>query len=82
MNGPNPGPINIGYQGAISVLDVLNLCSRHLGISPEIFTNSQKPSGVLSRDCSNAKFWNLYGNLEPTNYQLGFGKLLDLILND
>ena len=82
MSGANPGPINIGYQGAISVLDVLNLCSRHLGISPEIVTNSQKPSGVLARDCSNAKFWNLYGNLEPTNYQTGFGKLLDSILND
>lgn len=82
MSGVNPGPINIGYQGAISVLDVLNLCARHLGVSPEIVTNSQKPSGVLARDCSNAKFWNLYGNLEPTNYQSGFGKLLDSILND
>ena len=82
MSGVNPGPINIGYQGAISVLDVVDICARHLGFSPEIVTNSHKPSGVLARDCSNAKFWNLYGNLEPTNYQSGFGKLLDLILDD
>lgn len=80
MNGENPGPLNIGFQGAISVLDVVKLCCEHLGISPEIVTNSNRPSGVLARDCSNAKFWNLYGRLEPTDYRSGFGKLLDSIL--
>ncbi len=80
MNGTNPGPLNIGFQGAISVLDVVRLCCDHLEISPEIVSNSEKPSGVLARDCSNAKFWSLHGKLEPTDYRSGFGKLLDSIL--
>jgi len=80
MEGPNPGAVNIGYQGAVSVLDVARICSDHLGISPNIVLNFQEPSGVLARDCSNEKFWSLYGRLEPTNYQTGFGKLIDEII--
>lgn len=77
MEGENPGPINIGYQGAISVSDVVQICVDHLGIEPQIVTDLDAPSGVLARDCSNAKFWSLYGQMEPTDYRLGFGLLLD-----
>lgn len=77
MEGENPGPINIGYQGAISVADVVAICAEHLGISPELHTDLNAPSGVLSRDCSNARFWSLYGNMEPTGYRIGFGQLID-----
>ncbi len=79
MEGDNPGPINIGRQGAISVHDVVSICNTHLGISPRIETDLNSPTGVMSRDCSNARFWSLYGDMEPTNYVAGFGQLLDKI---
>lgn len=89
MEGDNPGPLNIGYQGAISVADVVTICTDHLGISPEVHTDLAAPSGVLARDCSNARFWSLYGEMEPTDYRAGFGRLIneldargDIVLDD
>lgn len=76
MEGENPGPINIGRQGAISVSEVVSLCCSHLGIDPQIDYDTSAPSGVLSRDCSNARFWSLYGHMEPTDYSSGFGRLI------
>ena len=79
MEGENPGPINIGKQGAISVNDVVSICNTHLGISPRVETDLSAPTGVASRDCSNARFWSLYGEMEPTDYSAGFGRLIDEI---
>ena len=79
MEGPNPGPINIGRQGAISVREVVSICSRHLGIFPTVSTDLSSPSGVRSRDCSNERFWSLYGHMEPTEYEIGFGTLINEI---
>ena len=79
MEGSNPGPINIGRQGAISVSDVVYICSSHLGIEPIVETDLNAPSGVVSRDCSNELFWSLYGKMEPTDYVEGFGRLIDQI---
>ncbi len=79
MEGENPGPINIGKQGAISVSDVVSICNTHLGISPRVETDLSAPTGVASRDCSNARFWSLYGEMEPTDYAAGFGQLIDEI---
>lgn len=80
MDGDNPGPLNIGRQGAISVKEVVDLCCRHLGIAPEIQYDLDAPSGVASRDCSNEKFWSLYGKMESTEYGVGFARLIDEIL--
>jgi GDP-D-mannose 3',5'-epimerase len=77
MRGENPGPINIGRQGAISVREIVEICCQHLGIAPEIVFDPSAPSGVLSRDCSNNKFWSIYGEMEPTDYRTGFGWLID-----
>lgn len=79
MDGDNPGPINIGRQGAISVKEVVSICNSHLGISPRLEMDLNAPIGVLSRDCSNARFWSLYGVMEPTDYVTGFGQLIDEI---
>ncbi len=79
MEGNNPGPINIGRQGAISVRDVVSICNTHLGVSPVVETDLNAPSGVLSRDCSNDRFWSLYGKMEPTDYVEAFGRLIDQI---
>jgi nucleoside-diphosphate-sugar epimerase len=73
----NPGPMNIGRQGAISVRDVALLCADHLGIAPELHYTDDMPSGVLSRDCDNERFWGRYGRMEPTGYPEGFARLID-----
>jgi GDP-D-mannose 3', 5'-epimerase len=76
MDPENIGPTNIGYQGAVSVREVAELCAELVGIEPTYTFTTDKPSGVLSRDCSNAKFWTRYGHMEPTGYAQGFGRLL------
>lgn len=73
----NPGPVNIGRQGAVTVQDIADLCARIVGVDPEYTYTDDMPSGVLSRDCSNEKYWNLYGRMEPTDYEAGFTRLID-----
>ena len=73
----NPGPMNIGRQGAISVLGVAAICQDIVGITPRYTFTDDKPSGVLSRDCDNAAFWGRYGYMEPTDYREGFTRLID-----
>ena len=77
MDDRNIGPTNIGYQGAVSVADVAALCCELVGVKPQITYTTDKPSGVLSRDCDNAKFWNHYGRMEPTDYRRGFTRLIE-----
>ena len=73
----NPGPVNIGRQGAISVMGVAAICQDIVGITPTYTFTDAKPSGVLSRDCDNAIFWDRYGRMEPTGYHEGFTRLID-----
>jgi GDP-D-mannose 3', 5'-epimerase len=80
MHDKNIGPTNIGYQGAVSVRDVAQLCANIVGIEPEYTYTTNKPSGVLSRDCDNAKYWNTFGRMEPTNYTDGFTQLLEWLV--
>ena len=82
MEGANPGPLNIGYQGAISVSDVVSVCQEYLGIQVNVETDLDAPSGVLSRDCSNARFWSLYGFMEPIDYRAGFGLLIEGLIRN
>ena len=77
MDPDNIGPTNIGYQGAASVRDIAQLCADLLGIKPTFHFTTDKPSGVLSRDCDNTKFWDRYGHMEPTGYAQGFGRLIE-----
>lgn len=79
MEGPPIGPVNIGKQGAISVNEVTRICCDHLGIKPEVIYRKDKPTGVQSRDCSNAKFWSVFGEMEPVDYQEGFATLVDRV---
>lgn len=76
LDDENIGPTNIGYQGAVSVRLIAELCADLLGIKPTYRFTTDKPSGVLSRDCDNTKFWNRYGRMEPTGYAQGFGRLI------
>lgn len=72
------GATNIGFDGAVSCLQIQQLCNRLAGVpDAEIVTNTAKPSGVLARDCSNDKWRTLYGNEIPIGYNEGFRRIVD-----
>ena len=77
MDGDNCDPVNIGFSGGISCLDVLKLCANIVGIEPEYVFQPAQPSGVNWRDCDNHKFNTIYGNMDSISYKDGFGKLLE-----
>lgn len=81
MDSPtNPGPTNIGYEGAISVLDVLQICASHLGLQPIVHLEPEQPTGVPARDCDNSKFNSLFENDRLVTPDEGFPRLLDRLL--
>lgn len=71
------GAVNIGREGAISCRGVFELVSQELGIEPEITYTDDKPTGVVSRDCSNRKFTKLYGEVADIDYRTGFSHLIN-----
>lgn len=73
------GPVNIGAEGAVSCLDVAELCCRLLHIDPEFVFNPAKPSGVLARDCDNSEFRRRYGFDSKTTLEQGFYQLINWI---
>lgn len=79
MEHPNyEGPTNIGFDGAATCLEIQQLCNRLAGVpDAQITFNDQKPSGVLSRDCSNDRWRTLYGNEQLVDYDEGFRRVTD-----
>lgn len=75
--GDQREPVNIGFNGAISCIDVLRLCADIAGVDPEYVFSEDKPSGVMSRDCNNTEFNNRYGNMDSIGYREGFSRLIN-----
>lgn len=76
------GPVNIGYEGAITCLDVQRLCLKAAGVDTFVISyNTAEPSGVLARDCDNTKFNALYGAKPDLEYSVGFRKLVEWLDN-
>lgn len=74
----NRGPLNIGYQGAVSCLEIQRLCNDLAGVpDAEIVFDKQKPSGVLGRDCDATRFRELYGLCETVGYPDGFRRIIE-----
>jgi GDP-D-mannose 3', 5'-epimerase len=74
----NRGPINVGYQGAVSCLDIQRLCNDLADVpNAEIVFDKQKPSGVLGRDCDSTRFRELYGLCETVGYPDGFRRIIE-----
>lgn len=72
------GPVNIGAEGAISCREVAEVCLELAGAAgATITTNPAEPSGVLARNCSNAKYDALYGEGPQRSYAEGFSLFLD-----
>jgi len=78
LNDDYDGPVNVGYQGAISCNEVQRLCLQLAGVpEAKIYYDESEPSGVLGRDCDNTKFNDLYGDLALVNYAEGFERLIN-----
>ncbi len=66
------GPVNVGAEGAVTCREVAELCLGIVGSDAEIVTNPAEPTGVLARDCSNARYDDLYGPGPQRSYLAGF----------
>lgn len=74
------GPVNVGAEGAVSCTEIAHLAAEIAGLGSWQFThNHAKPSGVLGRDCDNAKFRRVYGFDNEVGLRTGFTKLIDWI---
>ncbi len=71
------GPVNIGAEGAVACRDVAEMALRIAGADADIVTNPAEPSGVLARDCSNAKYDRLYGPGPQRTLEEGFSAFID-----
>jgi GDP-D-mannose 3',5'-epimerase len=73
------GPVNVGYDGAISCLDAAQHAARAAGADPaRIVCNPDAgPTGVLARDCDNTKWRATYGHTDDVPPAEGFGRLVD-----
>ena len=52
--------------------EVAELCLGIVGSDAEIVRNPAEPTGVLARDCSNARYDDLYGPGPQRSYLAGF----------
>ena len=78
LDGDYDGPVNIGYQGAVTCEEIQRICMMWAGSSwAQMEYNPAEPSGVLARDCDNTKFNSLYGDLQTVDYSEGFEKLIN-----
>jgi len=76
MRMPYHGPTNIGFQGAMSVDDTVQICVDELGIDPEIVHLPSAPTGPVARDCDNSLAVERYGAQTLVSYREGFARML------
>lgn len=79
MSAPTyEGPVNVGYEGATTCIDVARMCLDIAGVpDAEITTNPAEPSGVIARDCLNLQFNKRYGEVPVTSLREGFGRFME-----
>lgn len=65
------GPVNVGYDGAVSCLDVARLMCELAGVDPSVIAcRVDAPTGPLGRDCDNTLFGVRYPHVpEPQPWQ-------------
>ena len=71
------GPVNVGSDQSITIGEVAQLCRSLVGSEAEIAYTTDKPTGVLARNCDNTKFEKLYGYRSQIGYEEGFARLID-----
>ena len=70
--GRYDGPVNVGAAGPVTCREIAELCLDIVGADADIVTNPAEPTGVLARDCSNARYDDLYGPGPQRSYRAGF----------
>lgn len=71
------GPVNIGYDGAVSCVDVARTMCDLAGVDPSVITcRVDAPTGPLGRDCNNDLFRLRYPHVpEPQPWQAAMADL-------
>ena len=69
------GPVNVGASGAVTCLEVAQMCLEIAGADAEIVT-VDGPTGVQSRDCDNRKWEATYGPTDDTPLRDAFDKFI------
>ena len=70
--GPLRRPGERGAAGPVTCREIAELCLDIVGADADIVTNPAEPTGVLARDCSNARYDALYGPGPQRSYRAGF----------
>jgi nucleoside-diphosphate-sugar epimerase len=72
------GPVNVGYEGAVTCRDVAELCLDLAGVpDATIHLNLAEPSGVLARDCDNTEWRRRFGPTDDVELREGFRRLIE-----
>lgn len=71
------GAVNIGSDVAVTVQEVAEMCCNIVGSKPTFTYTTDKPSGVLARNCDNTKFERVYGYQNQVSPREGFTKLIN-----
>jgi GDP-D-mannose 3',5'-epimerase len=78
LEGDYDGPVNVGMEGAVTCNQIQQLSLTLAGVDDaEILHSHASPTGVVGRDCDNAKFNRLYGDLTEVGYSEGFAQIID-----
>jgi nucleoside-diphosphate-sugar epimerase len=74
----NHGPTNVGATGAVSCNAVARMVAHLVGaVDVQFQYEPAEPTGVMGRDCSNAKFERHHGTIADTSLEDGFASFLD-----
>jgi nucleoside-diphosphate-sugar epimerase len=71
------GPVNIGYQGAVTCMDIAALCLTVADVHAVLHLNLAEPSGVLARDCDNTEWERRFGPTDDVPPEEGFRRLIE-----
>ncbi len=72
------GPVNVGYEGAISCREAARFACQAAGVDPHIVANPEAgPTGVQARDCSNGKWRQVYGPTNDIHPKEGLARLVE-----
>lgn len=79
MSDDYHGEVNIGSDQEVSVIEIVNMCMKILGVIPEVIYQKDKPTGPTRRLCSNEKFNLFYKTRDKVTLEQGFERLINYI---
>ena len=73
------GPVNVGAEGAVTCEEVARMCLEITGAPDAEIVTVEGPVGVMSRDCDNTKWREVYGEPSQTPLDVAFTKFAEWV---